>query len=291
VITVEDTPDDRADTADSDSDQREITPQNAANSACDIDMEALDISLARDADVDRGNYEYHTAHWTTQKPIMNDSTPDPEPKSDSDSDSDSGSWEQKREQVLERDDYACRFCDLTESESAEEYGRALDVHHVIPKRDGGTDAIDNLLTLCPSCHNTLESAHATAMGELNTNRPSEAAQIYLRYNLSEMEAHCRWLYETELPKLDASPRIENRKLPGHSPEALTDDHTDMEVACYIMGLIEGLSWSGTNIEGALERDDLPPVDDRLRDRHGNPGHHFYHPNDDTTPDFNNPEPW
>jgi hypothetical protein len=54
-------------------------------------------------------------------------------------------WEDVRLQVLERDNYTCQFC-FKKKESR------FHVHH-IQKRDlGGPDTLDNLVTVCPSCH-------------------------------------------------------------------------------------------------------------------------------------------
>jgi len=51
-----------------------------------------------------------------------------------------------RTEILERDDYTCQSCG--EQKPAEE----LEVHHVIPKVKGGSDAPTNLITLCIPCH-------------------------------------------------------------------------------------------------------------------------------------------
>jgi ATP-dependent DNA helicase RecQ len=57
-----------------------------------------------------------------------------------------GSWTSIRESVLERDDYTCRQCD-----GAFPAGE-LDVHHLVPRKQGGTDDPGNLITLCDGCH-------------------------------------------------------------------------------------------------------------------------------------------
>lgn len=80
--------------------------------------------------------------------------------------SESGEWSDRRELVLARDDRECRFCGMTENEHLDEHDRSLDVHHVIPREDGGTDRTKNLVTLCRSCHQTLESLHGQAMSEV-----------------------------------------------------------------------------------------------------------------------------
>jgi hypothetical protein len=48
--------------------------------------------------------------------------------------------------VLDRDNYTCGHC------KGRSEDRKLHCHHVIWKRDGGSDHPDNLLTLCESCH-------------------------------------------------------------------------------------------------------------------------------------------
>lgn len=52
-------------------------------------------------------------------------------------------WRNIRRLVLERDDCSCRIC------GKENSGQ---VHHIIPKRSGGTDQLSNLVTLCGRCH-------------------------------------------------------------------------------------------------------------------------------------------
>ncbi|WP_256394092.1 HNH endonuclease [Natronoarchaeum rubrum] len=41
----------------------------------------------------------------------------------------------------------CYFCGEQE---------ALDQHHIVPKRHGGSDRDKNLVTVCPTCHRKLE---------------------------------------------------------------------------------------------------------------------------------------
>ena len=53
-------------------------------------------------------------------------------------------WKQLRNQALERDGNRCRLCNTDKN---------LNVHHrVYPKHGWRTDCIDNLTTLCKSCH-------------------------------------------------------------------------------------------------------------------------------------------
>lgn len=56
----------------------------------------------------------------------------------------------QREYVLDRDKHICRLCFRAEDLGG--YGHSLEVHHIIPKKQGGLDNIDNLITLCFHCH-------------------------------------------------------------------------------------------------------------------------------------------
>jgi 5-methylcytosine-specific restriction endonuclease McrA len=50
-----------------------------------------------------------------------------------------------RREVLARDGHRCRTAGCGSA-------RFLDVHHVGPRVDGGTNDPDNLITLCAACH-------------------------------------------------------------------------------------------------------------------------------------------
>ena len=52
------------------------------------------------------------------------------------------------EQVLNRDAFTCQLCGSC---------RNLEVHHIRPRSRMGTNALDNLLTLCHACH---QAVHA-----------------------------------------------------------------------------------------------------------------------------------
>jgi hypothetical protein len=77
--------------------------------------------------------------------------------------------------VLERDGHACRFCEIGDDAHRDEHGRGLHVHHIIPERDGGPDVPENLITVCGSCHRTLEHTHAQAVSQLD-GAPDHASE-------------------------------------------------------------------------------------------------------------------
>jgi hypothetical protein len=51
-----------------------------------------------------------------------------------------------KKQVFERDNFTCQKCGFNEIISD------LEIHHIKPKILGGTDSIENLITLCSICH-------------------------------------------------------------------------------------------------------------------------------------------
>jgi len=54
-----------------------------------------------------------------------------------------GDWRKNRKKALKRDNEQCQFCNSKNN---------LEVHHILPVRDGGTNNIGNLITLCRVCH-------------------------------------------------------------------------------------------------------------------------------------------
>ena len=50
-----------------------------------------------------------------------------------------------RQSVLERDENTCQVCGKTATSK-------LHIHHILKRCEGGTDHLDNLITVCSSCH-------------------------------------------------------------------------------------------------------------------------------------------
>lgn len=70
-------------------------------------------------------------------------------------------WEDKRERCLERDNYECLRCGISESVNKARYGKSLSIHHIIPIKEFNGDyksanKIKNLVSLCNSCHMIVE---------------------------------------------------------------------------------------------------------------------------------------
>lgn len=57
-----------------------------------------------------------------------------------------------RSKVLKRDKYTCQACRKRFSSGQ------LNIHHIIPRAEGGVNDLDNLITLCWRCHDLIELA-------------------------------------------------------------------------------------------------------------------------------------
>ena len=67
-------------------------------------------------------------------------------------------WRSNRKKALTLDNRACRICG---------FALCLEVHHIIPVAQGGSDKLGNLITLCPNHH---------AMADRNLIAPEEFAK-------------------------------------------------------------------------------------------------------------------
>ena len=62
-------------------------------------------------------------------------------------------WNHRRKRVYSRDDYECQNCGTVGGPRGDS---ELHAHHVVPRKNGGSDGLNNLTTLCKDCH---EAAH------------------------------------------------------------------------------------------------------------------------------------
>jgi 5-methylcytosine-specific restriction endonuclease McrA len=72
----------------------------------------------------------------------------------------SAAWKAIRKAVLVRDAYTCRACGRVLA------GADAQVDHVVPLEEGGTDALDNLQTLCLADHGRKTRAEQKRRGLL-----------------------------------------------------------------------------------------------------------------------------
>jgi hypothetical protein len=69
-------------------------------------------------------------------------------------------WSENREKAIERDKQQCQECGMSRGEHREQYGEDLNVHHIKPLKEFDdaekAHSLDNLKTVCKSCHATIE---------------------------------------------------------------------------------------------------------------------------------------
>lgn len=83
-------------------------------------------------------------------------------------------WRRNKRAAIKRD-RACKHCGMTPEESKEKYNANLEVHHIKPFRyfssPEDANVMDNLITLCKSCHKKAEwEFHKKRGGVLNGNK-------------------------------------------------------------------------------------------------------------------------
>jgi len=104
-------------------------------------------------------------------------------------------WREKRNAVFERDGFECTECGKSESEA-----ETLHAHHNLPILEGGSNDLENLRTLCKSCHFKFH-AEERRKGTLE-----DLKDIYLRSEAPVFRSH-------EIAKrLDCSRAAARRKI-------------------------------------------------------------------------------
>ena len=89
-----------------------------------------------------------------------------------------------KDRVKERDDYTCQICGS---------GLQLEVHHIVPRRCGGLNIEENLITLCVSCHRAIETKdieRATKKCLRNYNKDDLTHQ-YINYEAMYIDKQIR----------------------------------------------------------------------------------------------------
>lgn len=76
----------------------------------------------------------------------------------------------RRRAVYRRDGWRCALCDDS---------RHLQIHHAIPRAQGGSDFMENLITLCPKCHSAAHGVRWPEMPEYCT--PDYMEQAIVEY--------------------------------------------------------------------------------------------------------------
>ncbi len=77
-----------------------------------------------------------------------------------------------RKAVYRRDGYLCALCGS---------GQYLQIHHVIPRGEGGSDFPENLITLCSKCHAQAHGIDVYATGEDGYPTQADVIQACVEY--------------------------------------------------------------------------------------------------------------
>ncbi len=68
-------------------------------------------------------------------------------------------WHKRRHECYARDNWLCQDCQCKCTNTRDSKTRPkqkIQAHHIIGRRDGGSDSLSNLITLCMSCHHRRE---------------------------------------------------------------------------------------------------------------------------------------
>ena len=137
-------------------------------------------------------------------------------------------YENVKAYVLARDKYKCKAC---KGKSKSVY---LQVHHIIFKSKGGTDAPKNLLTLCATCHNKVHKSklkltkRQLQVNTLDATQVSIVSKRIIDYlKASDTKYRVTYGYETKIKRrvlhlkkdhhLDAVAITYNIKVKAHRP--------------------------------------------------------------------------
>ena len=105
-------------------------------------------------------------------------------------------WATIRENVLMRDGYCCQSCGKTEEEHQKQHGCGLHVHHISPYRQSNDSGLDNLVTLCTSCHRKIEGTNSVKVLE-SGGALFIAVPVLSVKHLSDFEGEKRYNFEVE----------------------------------------------------------------------------------------------
>nr|DAX28088.1 MAG TPA: NinG recombination protein [Caudoviricetes sp.] len=102
-------------------------------------------------------------------------------------------WQDKRDEILQRDNYECQMC-----KDKGRYTSATTVHHIQHYKDCPELALtnSNLISLCDACHNVvhpekLESVHKKKkfIKKNGNNSPTKIKMIFF-YDYRTVSGHC-----------------------------------------------------------------------------------------------------
>lgn len=124
-----------------------------------------------------------------------------------------------RKHVLLRDGLECQDCGRQLVADKYEEGPTAQVHHIKPKAEGGEDSVENLITLCRSCHLT---KHTNGVGGEYLDAREHILDVFQQHGyattgmLVDETGYSRPTVSKRLDRLHAAGKIEYI----HEPTAL-----------------------------------------------------------------------
>ena len=99
-------------------------------------------------------------------------------------------WLNTQRQVFERDGFKCRHCRKGK--------RELHAHHLEARKDGGLDALENLVTLCKECHTGFHQGLITLkIGKSNYKGKVDTEVAIIRKNLVVQKGEDLWGFQVK----------------------------------------------------------------------------------------------
>jgi len=127
-----------------------------------------------------------------------------------------------RQSVVERDDHECQECGVSLTLDEYDEGPTAHVHHIVPKSEGGSDAEENLVTLCPSCHADRHPRHGIGVDLKDDDLREVDEQLldyledgritpaYARLRLKDdVDEYSRGYVQQRLSRLEEHQHVEN----------------------------------------------------------------------------------
>ena len=132
-----------------------------------------------------------------------------------------------REYVIYRDGHKCQVCGASGN-------IPLEVHHIIP-RPKGSDAPDNLITVCPNCHDGIHDGEITLLKKPPRSYKYETMMNIMRYRLLDeikeiFDGEVRLTYGADTK----SKRIEAGLKKGHAIDALMISGNTQALPCGVV---------------------------------------------------------
>lgn len=84
--------------------------------------------------------------------------------------------------VLARDNYTCQCCGKSKN-------KILQIHHIIYRSNGGTDRVDNLITVCTDCHTSKNHQKGEIFGINKINENDEKWLLIKQFRKKKRSLH------------------------------------------------------------------------------------------------------